>query len=125
MQTASSSTFKKGRFPHNHLPIGHFRVSHTGYPQYKIADPDIWVNESTLIWEAHHGDIPAEMNIYYKDGNKANTELNNLVVANKCEAGYLAFFGLKSAPDEFKESVVIMAKINAKVSKLASSRSVL
>ncbi|WBJ96710.1 HNH endonuclease signature motif containing protein [Shewanella sp. MTB7] len=122
---ASSSTFKKDRFPHNHLPIGRFRVTNTGFPQYKIADPNIWVNESTLVWEAHHGDIPEGMSIYYKDGNRLNPRLDNLVVANKCEGGYLTALGLKSAPDEFKESVVIMAKINAKISELTSSRSLL
>ncbi|MEC4740825.1 hypothetical protein HWQ48_26385, partial [Shewanella sp. E94] len=31
---ASSSTFKKDRLPHNHLPIGRFRVTNTGFPQY-------------------------------------------------------------------------------------------
>lgn len=115
---ANSGSFKKDRVPHNVVPVGSYRVTSYGYPQYKMAEPNIWENESALMWKAHNGDYLEGMKIYHKDGNKLNTDIDNLVLVDNAESMHLTHLGLKDAPAEFKDSVVLVARINSKVSSI-------
>ncbi|MGD9954247.1 MAG: HNH endonuclease signature motif containing protein, partial [Burkholderiales bacterium] len=74
--------FKKGRRPHNWLPIGTEVVRSDGYLARKMTDtgypPRDWVQVHRLNWIAAHGPIPPRHVIRFKDGNKLNTAVENL-----------------------------------------------
>lgn len=115
---ANSGSFKKNQVPHNYVPVGSYRITSYGYPQYKMAEPNVWENESALMWKAHRGDIPDGMKIYHLDGDKLNTHIDNLALVDNAESMNLTHLGVKNAPLEFKESVLLIAKINAKASSI-------
>jgi hypothetical protein len=86
-----------------------------------MAEPNIWENESSLVWKAHNGDFADGMKIYHKDGNKLNTGIDNLVLVDNAESMYLTHLGIKNMADEFKDNVVMVARVSAKANSLENN----
>lgn len=61
--------FKPGQMPHNHLPIGSFRIA-VGYLQIKLTDtgypPRDWVMYHRHVWAQVHGPIPEGHMVVFK-----------------------------------------------------------
>jgi hypothetical protein len=114
----NKTSFKKGVIAHNHQPIGSYRVTTEGFPQYKLSDPANWVNESALVWIAHHGEYKDGMKIYHRDGNKLNTDIKNLVLVDCATSLYLTRMSLKTLPNELKDSAILVARIDGKVANI-------
>lgn len=74
---ANKTSFRKGRLPHNHKPIGHERIS-DGYIMIKIAEPNKFVMKHKFIWEKSKGKIPKNHCLRFLDGNRLNCILENL-----------------------------------------------
>jgi len=79
--------FKPGARPENRVPIGHETMRGDGYTYVKIAEKT-WKFKHVLIWEAHHGPVPAAHIIVFRDGNPNNFNLDNLECITRKEHVY-------------------------------------
>jgi len=71
-----------GKNQHKKAPIGNFRYAKDGTVWVKMSLTgtgwDDYVAVHHLVWELHHGPIPPQHHISFKDGNKENTAPENL-----------------------------------------------
>lgn len=85
----ATTQFKAGHRPENWLPIGSLRTTPDGYQQRKITDtgypPVDWQGVHILLWEEHHGPVPTNLCVCFKDGNKAHITLDNLELLTRAE----------------------------------------
>lgn len=87
----NSGSFRKGSKPPNHKPLGHERIcSKDGFILIKVAEPDPYTEAKTryrykhhVIWEQHHGAIPAKHVIRFIDGDPLNCAIENLICVTK------------------------------------------
>jgi len=80
--------FKKGQKPHTWKPIGSFRYF-DGYLQKKMTDtgytPRDWRMVHVMLWEQHHGKVPRNKFIVFKDRDKTNIKIENLEAITRRE----------------------------------------
>lgn len=104
--------FKKGNKPANHAPVGTERVRPTnGYVWVKIAEPKTWRMKQLVVWEEAHGPIPKGMMIYFKDRDRTNCELDNLMLVERRLIGALNRSGLSQYGGELAEIAVDTARL--------------
>lgn len=86
---AAETQFKRGSKPHTWMPIGSERIRSDGYLERKMTDtgypPRDWVTIHTLLWQEHHGEIPAGHVVVFKDRDKTNIQLDNLELISRAE----------------------------------------
>lgn len=104
--------FQKGHAPQNHRPVGSERVSRDGYIEIKVAEPDKWKLKHRVVWEMAHGEIPKDHVIIFKDNDKTNTDIDNLILTEKGVNATLNKTGLCKMSGEFKETVILIAQLN-------------
>ena len=115
---ANSTSFKKGSTPHNHKPIGHERITVDGYVEIKTAEPNVFELKHRQIWEQHHGKIPDNHVLVFKNMNKQDCRLNNLMLITRAELARLNQSFSKLATPDTNETCILMAKIKDKTHKL-------
>lgn len=117
---ANSGSFKKGDKPVNYHPIGHERVdSKDGYTLVKVADKNPWKSSCSgwyrhkhvIIWERHNGPVPDGMCIRFKDNNRLNFDINNLLLVSRGEHMRLNQMDYSEQPEELKPIVINIAKL--------------
>lgn len=107
----NSGSFKRGHRPKNAVPVG-TRVIASGWVKVKVAEPDVWRNESRLVWERHHGEpVPAGMVLLHLDGDFTNNSVENLTLASRAELSAVNQKGFRQMPQEVRPSILAMAKI--------------
>ena len=75
----NKTSFKKGRMPQNHKPIGSERIDNKeGYIKIKIGEPDKWELKHKFIYEKYYGEVKEDEVIMFLDGNKTNFNIENL-----------------------------------------------
>jgi hypothetical protein len=109
--------FKKGHRPHNYCPVGSERISADGYVEVKIADPRKWALKHRLVWEAANGKIPDGYVLIFRDNDKTNTDLDNLILVSRGIHAILNHEKLSGYSGEFKETAIKVAELKAAVSK--------
>ena len=112
------TSFKKGNIPVSTLPVGSVVVRSDGLQQTKIAEPNVWRLTHILGWEAVNGPLPKGHVLKFKDGNKANIDLNNLELISRAELLRLNHHRYNDMPDELKPSVLSLAKLEVKTFSL-------
>ncbi|MCG7551599.1 HNH endonuclease signature motif containing protein [Pseudoalteromonas sp. Of7M-16] len=115
---SNSGSFRPGNKPHNWQPVGSERINSEGYHDIKIAEPNVWKAKHILLWEKEHGQVPEKHNIRFLDGDKNNVTLNNLILVNKLEHLYITQNRLSDHPQELKESVLAISRIQAKIKEI-------
>lgn len=103
--------FKKGHTPKNHKPVGSERVNRDGYTEIKTREPDVWELKHREIWEGANGKIPDGCVLLFKDGDKGNMALGNLLLVKKSVNAIMSRAGLHKAPGELKETAVRIAEL--------------
>lgn len=103
--------FSKGNIPKNHRDIGSERVNADGYIEIKIAEPNKWKLNHRFIWEKTHGKIPKNCIVIFKDNNRLNTDIDNLMMITKSENAVMNKCGFSKYESEFKETAVIIADL--------------
>ena len=79
----NKTSFKSGICPINHREVGSERITRDGYIEIKIAEPNKWDLKHRVIYEKHHGPIENGDAIIFLDGNKLNTDINNLKAVSR------------------------------------------
>lgn len=83
--------FKKGDKPHNIVEVGSERITKDGYFEVKVGD---FTNDASrnfklkhrIIWEQYYGEIPDKFQVRFKDGNKMNFDIDNLILVSLSES---------------------------------------
>ena len=79
MRVSIATEFTKGNKPHNYRPVGSERITVDGYKEKKIADPNKWKGMHILLWEEVNGPVPPRHKVVFKDNNKLNISIDNLL----------------------------------------------
>jgi len=119
---ANVTSFKKGNVSANRKPLGSERIcSKDGFILVKIAERDPYTGSSTrykykqvYIWEREHGPVPAGMVVAFRDGDRLNIELENLMLISRAELLRLNQCGYKDTPGKLKPSVLALSKLEVK-----------
>lgn len=109
--------FKKGNVPANYRPVGSERVNVDGYIEVKVADPNKWKLKHRVVWESVNGKIPKDYIIIFRDNDKTNTNIENLLLIKRGTHAVLNHTGLCEYSGEFKETAICIAELKAVTSR--------
>lgn len=118
---SNSGSFTKGQRPKNKKDIGAERISNDGYYYVKVGEPNLWKMKQHKVWEEHNGPVPKDSIILFLDQNKANCDINNLILISRAELALLNKEKLSTIP-ELNKSKLLISKIKLKESKLRKLR---
>lgn len=114
---AEPTMFRKDHRPHNTLPVGTEKKLADGYWWKKLTDkPNVkmqenWKQMHRLIWEEHNGPIPEGHYIIFKDGNRDNLDIDNLVCVSKRVHCQMCKQRLYSDDPDLTETGLAIAKL--------------
>lgn len=109
--------FKRGQKAPNHTPVGTERIRpHSGYVWVKIAEPKTWRMKQLIVWEKAHGPVPKGMMIYFRDGDRTNCDLDNLMLVERRLIAVLNGGGLSQYRGELTEAAVNTARLQLAIS---------
>lgn len=77
--------FKKGNTPNNHRPVGSERINRDGYRERKVAEPNVWRAVHVITWEAVNGPVPKGHVVIFKDSDRMNCDISNLLPVTRAE----------------------------------------
>lgn len=70
-----------------------------------------WEFLHRAIWEEHNGPIPDGMYVIFKDNNKLNCDIDNLMLISKAENAIMNRMKLRSEDPDLTEAGVGLAKL--------------
>jgi hypothetical protein len=115
----AETQFKKGRKPHNWMPLGSTLTNADGYLVRKVADtgypPRDWKSVHTLLWEEKNGPVPAGHCLAFKDGNKANVTLENVELITRVER--MRRNTIHNLPNDLKATIQIAAVLKRTITR--------
>lgn len=100
--------YQKGHEPHNEKHDGAERITKDGYIQIRISK-NVYKLKHRVVYEKHHGTIPDDMKIRFKDGNKLNVCIDNLEAISY--ADNMAQNTIMRFPKEVRQTIRILNKI--------------
>lgn len=110
-----ATQFKKGQRPINELPVGSIVVNSDGYKlRKKQMEGTLWERWEFLhraVWEENNGPIPKGMMVSFKDSNKLNCDISNLMLITKAENAMLTHSGLRSEDPDLTEAGLNVARV--------------
>lgn len=112
---ANSGSFKKGDPVWNHKPVGYERVCpKDGYILIKTAEPRTFKHKHRVVWEEHNGAIPDNHVVVFKNMDRTDCRIDNLVLLSRSElVRYNQSFN-KLATPESNDACITLAKIKSK-----------
>lgn len=85
IERTKPTRFKSGHKPHNTRPVGYESVRHDGYIYIKVEGEPKMVQKHRWLWKKYHGEIPKGMCVAFKDGNRLNCTIDNLMLITDAE----------------------------------------
>lgn len=113
--------FKKGNRPANWMPIGTERLNPDGYLDIKVRDGQLqnnWRQKHILVWEKANGPLPKGHAIIFGDGDRMNTNLENLILVTRRQLLEMNIYKLIKNDSELTRSGVIIADIQIKLNEM-------
>lgn len=114
--------FKKGHRPANYRSVGSERINCYGYVELKVKDPDVWRLKHQVIYEEKFGPIPKGFKIIFKDKNRLNLDIENLVLVSNSEEFILNQEKLIYSSKELTEIGILVAKLKDRQNKILKNR---
>jgi hypothetical protein len=112
---ANSTSFKKGRKPHNTKEIGSTRIDGKDmFLLVKVADKK-WIRKEILIWEEVYGKIPKGSILRVKDPRQDKYDINNLMLISKEE--HMKLNTVHRFPEELKKTIRALTKLKKTIRK--------
>ena len=115
----SPTRFQKGSHAPRWVPIGTEKVNGYGYLERKVAESHdrkiAWKAVHKLNWEAINGPIPAGHTLSFRDGNKANVEVENLELITR--ADLLSRNTMHRLPAELREVIHLKCRLTRKINE--------
>lgn len=110
----------------NEMPVGTIVVNSYGYKlRKKQMEGTIWERWEFLhraVWEEHNGPIPEGMMITFKDSNKLNCDISNLMMITKGENSALTRYGYRFEDPDLTETGLAVARLKQAVAKKRRSK---
>ena len=119
----AGTQFRKGEAPSNTLPVGTVVINSDGYKvrkrQPKGTQWERWEFLHRAVWEEHNGPVPDGMVVSFRDGNRMNCDIGNLMLITKAEHAAMTALGYRSEDPELTDAglAVIRLKQAAKDAK--------
>lgn len=112
---SAKTRFKPGHRPKNELPVGTVRKTKDGYLIRKISMTgtqwERWEFIHRRVWEDHNGPIPDGMYITFKDGDKENCSIENLMLITMAENQAMMRKGLRCEDPDITEAGLAMVRL--------------
>lgn len=132
LTTANKGSFKKGNVPANCKRLGSERIcSKDGFILIKVAEKDPHTGFQTRykhkhvhIWEQANGSVPQGMVVAFKDSDKINIKIENLMLISRAELLNLNRHDYKNIPAELKPYVLTLSKLQLKTWAKEKKRSI-
>lgn len=123
---SEATRFKEGNVPANWLPVGTIVQNRDGYlmrkKQNKGTQWERWEMLHRAIWEEHNGPIPEGMVVAFKDGDKENCDIENLMLITNGEHALLNNHNLRSGNPELTEAGLQVVRIIQQCKELEKAR---
>lgn len=103
--------FKKGQAPTNYRPVGSERIDTDGYVWVKTEDPKKWRMKHVLNWEKERGAVPQGHALLFADGNKQNTDIENLILISRAQLAVLNHQRLLQKDKTLNETAILTADL--------------
>lgn len=110
--------FARGSRPKNQVPIGTEIITRDGYPVVKVADPNKWKMVHVKNWEEVNGPVPEGFILLHADGDQANADLSNLILASKAELLTMNRHGLIKGDKDLTITGHNIAKLYRKIAEV-------
>lgn len=114
-EKCKATMFKKGQPGINHRPVGSERFDKDFYLMIKVAEPSKWMLKHRWVWEQHYGPIPKGMKVTFKDGDKYNLDIDNLMLCTRGENAVANKHGLNL--DGCRETAILTARLMIETNK--------
>lgn len=115
----NATSFKPGNVPRSHQPVGTEVTRGDGYVYVKVGEPRSWEMKHRIMWEQHHGKIPAGVNIQFYDSNRSNCDISNLYAVTREQSAWLnRRTEFAALPTETRPSVVMVAKVECALNQI-------
>lgn len=117
-----ATRFKKGQKPINEKPLGTIQADTDGYLRIKTSMEgrdwrDRWEFYHHYIWKQAGREIPEDMVLSFKDGDKTNCALDNLFLLSKDVVFTRARWGRKGLSPEAAEVEAAVIKLKIETNK--------
>ena len=116
-----ATQFKKGDRPVNELSVGSITVTTDGYKiRKKQMEGKLWERWEFLhraVWEEHNGPIPKGMMVSFKDSNKLNCDIDNLMLITKGENSALTRYGYRFEDPDLTEAGLNVVRLKQAAAK--------
>jgi hypothetical protein len=113
--------FKKQQISHNYKPIGYEFTRNDGYIMIKV-DEHKWKQKHRYIYEQHYGKIPNGYSIVFLDRNKANCDIDNLMLVKKSEKLLSGKYNLIFDNKELTKTGILTMKLKMKTRELSKQQ---
>ena len=113
-EKVKSTFFKKGNIPHNTKYDGYERINKEGYREKRISKGKFKMVHR-MVWEEQHGEIAKDMVVVFKDYDKLNCELDNLMLITHAEN--MIRNSITRYPSEIKELISLQSRITRLINK--------
>jgi hypothetical protein len=116
LSTGPKGPFRKDYVPPHAKPLWAERIHPTGYIEMKVPDPDQprgWRNvyKQKYVWEKVHGPVPPGMVVMFKDSNRLNCEIDNLMLVSHVVQLQLCKNDYRQTPNELKPCLLALSKL--------------
>ena len=105
--------FKKGHMSKNYRPVGSERVTRDGYVEIKVSDPNKWELKHRVVWEEANGPINKDECLLFRDNNRQNCCIDNLILVKRYEQVRMNQDGLFRFVGEEKDVAVNIARLKS------------
>lgn len=126
MENVKKNRFRKGNHPPNEMPIGSIRKTDDGYLlRKKSMHGSCWERWEFLhraIWEEHYGPIPPGMVVIFKDSDRSNCSIDNLMMISKQENGAATMRGYRFTDPDLTVAGVRVAKLHLRMKELRKEK---
>lgn len=103
--------FQKGHMPENHREVGSERIDKDGYTLVKVAEPNVWMLKHRLIWEAHNGPVPEGCAVVFRNQDKTDFRIENLMCITRGELGVMCRKYKFSEHPEINDTKVLLSRL--------------
>lgn len=127
IEASRKTQFRKGHRPANELPVGTISLGKHGYlirkKQMDGGQWERWEFVHRAVWEEHNGKVPDGMIVMFKDGNKLNCSIDNLMLARRAELATMAKKGYVFEDPELTEAALNVVRVIQTANKIRREKS--
>lgn len=106
----SSTRFKMGHKLSERVPVGYESIV-DGYVMIKHKANEPMRLKHHVVWESVHGLIPENHIVAFKDKDKTNCDIDNLIMMTRAESIRLSQSFIKYSTPETHETCILLAKL--------------